>query len=157
MKLGAASGEITSPYRQLQIRQVFSAHQSLLLCSNEVASILFCIFPFIFFRSTSTIKYLSNFLMLFIMHYIKYKISYNIFALMINKEKLIDYFIRLRFSSSANFSVVLEIVNQTQDQDLLILIFFLQYGVKFFVLTSFKDTCSIEILPKVQKSKRGNF
>ncbi|XP_076895261.1 OVARIAN TUMOR DOMAIN-containing deubiquitinating enzyme 12-like [Bidens hawaiensis] len=28
------------------------------------------------------------------------------------------------------------------------------YGVKIFVLTSFKDTCSIEILPKVQKSKR---
>ncbi|XP_071720645.1 OVARIAN TUMOR DOMAIN-containing deubiquitinating enzyme 12-like isoform X2 [Rutidosis leptorrhynchoides] len=27
------------------------------------------------------------------------------------------------------------------------------YGVKIFVLTSFKDTCSIEILPKVQKSK----
>ncbi|GKF63057.1 OTU domain-containing protein, partial [Tanacetum coccineum] len=28
------------------------------------------------------------------------------------------------------------------------------YGVKIFVLTSFKDTVSIEILPKVQKSKR---
>ncbi|XP_024983779.1 uncharacterized protein LOC112519762 isoform X3 [Cynara cardunculus var. scolymus] len=31
------------------------------------------------------------------------------------------------------------------------------YGVKIFVLTSFKDTCSIEILPKVQKSKRVIF
>ncbi|KAM0065622.1 putative ubiquitinyl hydrolase 1 [Helianthus debilis subsp. tardiflorus] len=31
------------------------------------------------------------------------------------------------------------------------------YGVKIFVLTSFKDTCSIEILPKVQKSKRVVF
>ncbi|XVF46294.1 hypothetical protein PTKIN_Ptkin03bG0016400 [Pterospermum kingtungense] len=28
------------------------------------------------------------------------------------------------------------------------------YGVKMFVITSFKDTCSIEILPNVQKSKR---
>ncbi|GAB4856670.1 hypothetical protein Ancab_040502 [Ancistrocladus abbreviatus] len=28
------------------------------------------------------------------------------------------------------------------------------YGVKIFVITSFKDTCYIEILPKVQKSKR---
>ncbi|XP_022945410.1 OTU domain-containing protein DDB_G0284757-like isoform X1 [Cucurbita moschata] len=28
------------------------------------------------------------------------------------------------------------------------------FGVKIFVITSFKDTCSIEILPKVQKSKR---
>ncbi|WOG96497.1 hypothetical protein DCAR_0415833 [Daucus carota subsp. sativus] len=31
------------------------------------------------------------------------------------------------------------------------------YGVKIFVLTSFKDTCSIEILPKVQKSERVIF
>ncbi|KAL4560500.1 hypothetical protein LXL04_032652 [Taraxacum kok-saghyz] len=31
------------------------------------------------------------------------------------------------------------------------------YGVKIFVLTSFKDTCSIEILPKVQNSKRVIF
>ncbi|KAI3743437.1 hypothetical protein L1987_61146 [Smallanthus sonchifolius] len=31
------------------------------------------------------------------------------------------------------------------------------YGVKIFVLTSFKDTCSIEILPKMQKSKRVIF
>ncbi|XP_042511395.1 OVARIAN TUMOR DOMAIN-containing deubiquitinating enzyme 12-like isoform X2 [Macadamia integrifolia] len=29
------------------------------------------------------------------------------------------------------------------------------YGVKIFVITSFKDTCYIEILPNVQKSKRG--
>ncbi|XP_042373939.1 OVARIAN TUMOR DOMAIN-containing deubiquitinating enzyme 12-like [Zingiber officinale] len=28
------------------------------------------------------------------------------------------------------------------------------YGVKMFILTSFKDTCSIEILPSVEKSKR---
>ncbi|GKC81222.1 hypothetical protein Tco_1136939 [Tanacetum coccineum] len=28
------------------------------------------------------------------------------------------------------------------------------YGVKFFILTSFKDIVSIELLPKVQKSKR---
>ncbi|KHG18240.1 OTU domain-containing [Gossypium arboreum] len=28
------------------------------------------------------------------------------------------------------------------------------YGVKIFVITSFKDTCYIEILPNVQKSKR---
>ncbi|KAA8516562.1 hypothetical protein F0562_016932 [Nyssa sinensis] len=28
------------------------------------------------------------------------------------------------------------------------------YGVKIFVITSFKDTCYIEILPKVQKSKQ---
>ncbi|XP_047324346.1 OVARIAN TUMOR DOMAIN-containing deubiquitinating enzyme 9-like [Impatiens glandulifera] len=28
------------------------------------------------------------------------------------------------------------------------------YGVKIFVLTSFKDTCYIEILPRIQKSKR---
>ncbi|XP_020261359.1 uncharacterized protein LOC109837500 isoform X2 [Asparagus officinalis] len=31
------------------------------------------------------------------------------------------------------------------------------YGVKIFVLTSFKDTCYIEILPNVQKSKRVIF
>ncbi|KAI8563320.1 hypothetical protein RHMOL_Rhmol03G0103200 [Rhododendron molle] len=31
------------------------------------------------------------------------------------------------------------------------------YGVKIFVVTSFKDTCSIEILPKSQKSKRVIF
>ncbi|KAA3485733.1 OTU domain-containing protein isoform X1 [Gossypium australe] len=31
----------------------------------------------------------------------------------------------------------------------------LQYGVKIFVITSFKDTCYIEILPNVKKSKRG--
>ncbi|KAI3697814.1 hypothetical protein L6452_30911 [Arctium lappa] len=30
------------------------------------------------------------------------------------------------------------------------------YGVKILVLTSFKDTSFIEILPKVLKSKRGN-
>lgn len=33
----------------------------------------------------------------------------------------------------------------------------LQYGVKIFVITSFKDTCSIEILPQMQKSNRGKF
>ncbi|MQM01397.1 hypothetical protein Taro_034151 [Colocasia esculenta] len=32
---------------------------------------------------------------------------------------------------------------------------FPSYGVKIFVITSFKDTCYIEILPSVQKSKRG--
>jgi hypothetical protein len=31
-----------------------------------------------------------------------------------------------------------------------------QYGVKIFVLTSFRDTCYIEILPVVEKSKRGS-
>ena len=31
----------------------------------------------------------------------------------------------------------------------------LQYGVKIFVITSFKNTCYIEILPNVQRSKRG--
>ncbi|XP_059626812.1 OVARIAN TUMOR DOMAIN-containing deubiquitinating enzyme 12-like [Cornus florida] len=31
------------------------------------------------------------------------------------------------------------------------------YGVKMFVLTSFKDTCYIEILPSVQRSKRVIF
>ncbi|KAJ0967329.1 hypothetical protein J5N97_024246 [Dioscorea zingiberensis] len=31
------------------------------------------------------------------------------------------------------------------------------YGVKIFVITSFKDTCSIEILPVVQRSKRVIF
>lgn len=36
------------------------------------------------------------------------------------------------------------------------LIIVLQYGVKIFVITSYKDTCYIEILPKSQKSKRGN-
>ena len=32
----------------------------------------------------------------------------------------------------------------------------LQYGVKIFILTSFRDTCYIEILPVVEKSRRGN-
>ncbi|XP_024031717.1 uncharacterized protein LOC21396225 isoform X2 [Morus notabilis] len=32
-----------------------------------------------------------------------------------------------------------------------------QYGVKVFVITSFKDTCSIEILPHAQKSNRVIF
>lgn len=31
------------------------------------------------------------------------------------------------------------------------------YGVKIFVVTSFKDTCSIEIIPKSQKTKRVVF
>ncbi|KAH9301801.1 hypothetical protein KI387_013384, partial [Taxus chinensis] len=31
------------------------------------------------------------------------------------------------------------------------------YGVKICVVTSFKDTCFIEILPKVQRSKRVIF
>lgn len=31
------------------------------------------------------------------------------------------------------------------------------YGVKIFVITSFKDTCYIEILPSIQKSKRVIF
>lgn len=31
----------------------------------------------------------------------------------------------------------------------------LQYGVKIIVITSFKHTCYIEILPNVQRSKRG--
>ncbi|KAL8168041.1 hypothetical protein V2J09_009540 [Rumex salicifolius] len=31
------------------------------------------------------------------------------------------------------------------------------YGVKIFVITSFKDTCYMEILPKLQKSKRVIF
>lgn len=34
---------------------------------------------------------------------------------------------------------------------------FLQYGIKIFVITSFKDTCYIEILPSIQKSERGKF
>lgn len=33
--------------------------------------------------------------------------------------------------------------------------FWVQYGVKIFVMTSFKDTCYIEIQPKVQKSNKG--
>lgn len=33
----------------------------------------------------------------------------------------------------------------------------LQYGVKIFVITSFKDTCYIEILPSAERSKRGTF
>ncbi|KAG6510018.1 hypothetical protein ZIOFF_028026 [Zingiber officinale] len=32
--------------------------------------------------------------------------------------------------------------------------YLVQYGVKIFILTSFKDTCYIEILPSVEKSKR---
>ncbi|KAK8515776.1 hypothetical protein V6N12_075799 [Hibiscus sabdariffa] len=32
-----------------------------------------------------------------------------------------------------------------------------QYGVKIFVITSFKDTCYKEILPNVQRSKRVSF
>ena len=32
---------------------------------------------------------------------------------------------------------------------------FMQYGVKIFLITSFKDTCYMEINPRVQKSKRG--
>ncbi|RWW67099.1 hypothetical protein BHE74_00025483 [Ensete ventricosum] len=41
--------------------------------------------------------------------------------------------------------------------DLLMVLFdcLVQYGVKIFVITSFKDTCYIEILPSFQKSKRG--
>jgi len=31
----------------------------------------------------------------------------------------------------------------------------LQYGIKIFMITSFKDTCCIEILPKVLKSNNG--
>lgn len=33
--------------------------------------------------------------------------------------------------------------------------FFLQYGVRIFVMTSFKDTCCIEILPHFEKPKGG--
>lgn len=33
--------------------------------------------------------------------------------------------------------------------------FLFQYGVKIFVMTSFKDTCCIEILPNFQKPNRG--
>ena len=32
----------------------------------------------------------------------------------------------------------------------------MQYGVKIFVMTSFKETCYIEILPNVEKSRKGN-
>ncbi len=32
---------------------------------------------------------------------------------------------------------------------------FLQYGVKISLITSFKDTCFIEITPTEQKSERG--
>lgn len=35
--------------------------------------------------------------------------------------------------------------------------FMLQYGVKIFVMTSFKETCCIEILPNFQKKKQGKF
>lgn len=31
----------------------------------------------------------------------------------------------------------------------------MQYGVRIFVITSFKDTCCIEILPNSQKTKGG--
>lgn len=34
-------------------------------------------------------------------------------------------------------------------------VFLFQYGVKIFVMTSFKDTCCIEILPNFQKPDRG--
>uniref|UniRef100_A0A453MJU7 OTU domain-containing protein n=1 Tax=Aegilops tauschii subsp. strangulata TaxID=200361 RepID=A0A453MJU7_AEGTS len=36
----------------------------------------------------------------------------------------------------------------------LLFVWFFQYGVKIFILTSFRDTCYIEILPVVQKSNR---
>lgn len=32
-----------------------------------------------------------------------------------------------------------------------------QFGVKVFIITSFKDTCYIEILPQVQKSDRSMY
>ena len=32
---------------------------------------------------------------------------------------------------------------------------FVQYGVKIFLITSFKDTCYMEIIPRIQKSNRG--
>lgn len=38
---------------------------------------------------------------------------------------------------------------------LIVVLHFLQYGIKIFVITSFKDTCYIEILPNIQKSERG--
>lgn len=40
---------------------------------------------------------------------------------------------------------------------LMYLVIYLQYGVKIFVITSFKDTCYIEIIPNVERSKRGTF
>jgi hypothetical protein len=33
----------------------------------------------------------------------------------------------------------------------------LQYGVKISLITSFKDTCFIEIVPKQHKSERGHY
>ncbi|KAG6415369.1 hypothetical protein SASPL_122780 [Salvia splendens] len=40
---------------------------------------------------------------------------------------------------------------------LIVALHFLQYGIKIFVITSFKDTCYIEILPNIQKSERVIF
>lgn len=39
--------------------------------------------------------------------------------------------------------------------DIIISYMSFQYGVKILVITSFKDTCYIEILPQIQKSGRG--
>lgn len=39
---------------------------------------------------------------------------------------------------------------------LILVLHLMQYGIKIFVITSFKDTCYIEILPNIQKSERGN-
>lgn len=33
--------------------------------------------------------------------------------------------------------------------------FMLQYGVKIFVMASFKETCCIETIPNFQKKKQG--
>ncbi|GFP91850.1 hypothetical protein PHJA_001329000, partial [Phtheirospermum japonicum] len=32
-----------------------------------------------------------------------------------------------------------------------------QFGIKIFIITSFKDTCYIEIIPQIQKSDRTIF
>lgn len=52
------------------------------------------------------------------------------------------------FSVLADFNLVFYIL-------LMLILDLLQYGVKIFVITSFKDTCYIEILPNIQKSERG--
>ncbi|KAG6512317.1 hypothetical protein ZIOFF_030417 [Zingiber officinale] len=68
-----------------------------------------------------------------------------------------DYVKKISQSGEWGDHVTLQAAADSVYDSLLCFQFCIRYGVKIFVMTSFKDTCYIEILPSIEKSKRVIF
>lgn len=78
------------------------------------------------------------------------------FCLVVNNGQRYRKKVRSRFLAIPSISgiVLISFFDQVPST-LNLVLHFMQYGIKIFVITSFKDTCYIEILPSIQKSERG--